>query len=432
MLGRIQSLTTDLLRVYEARGQGAVTVRHFNALRQVKELRERRDELRAKMRNSLVVSVGKRRKELVLHEDLAVIDYPSNTTTPTPGAQRRFARLDIYKGEEAISSAIRSLLSEGTPVVAFLQGYGQTTIRAGVADSYSEMVGALSDDGFEVRELDLQKVGFVPPDIDIVALLEPTRELRDRDVDALLAFLRRGGRVFLNLSYREQPVDYNPRFRKLGEALGFEVGAELVLHLVRDPRMPDAPGKAGIESQNVDVGLNPAHPITRSLARAGRVPQIKIAREFRQLAERPDGAHVDLSLMRTGPYAWLAPRYSAGGATDFRGPRNASQVAVRSVGGLIDVDPETGDRQGHLVLLGGAAFRNEAGGFQRNGDLALNIFNWLAARSELVTVRGTRYKTKRLEITQAQVDDVEWLLVGYVPGALLLCAILVFWRRRSA
>lgn len=432
VLGRIQSLTTDLLRVYEARGSGVVRVEHYDEMREVKRMRERRDQVRARQKNSIVVSVGSRRKELVLHEDLAAIDYPNPNAPPTPGGQRKFARLDTYKGEEAISSAIRSLLTEGTPVVAFLKGYGQATILEGVADSYSEFAGALADDGFEVRELNLQTEQAIPLDVDIVALLEPTRELRESDVEVLYAFLRRGGRMFLNVSYRELPVDYNPTFRGLATRLGFEVGSALVLHLVKDPRMPEAPGRAGLDSQNLDTVLNPAHPITRPLARAGRAPQVKIAREFRALLERPDGVHVDLSLVRTGPYAWLASRRSSGGTTDFTGPRDASQVAVRSIGGIVDIDPEVGDRQGHLVLLGGAAFRNEAGGFFHNGDLAMNIFNWLAARHELVTVRGTRYRSERLEITEPQVERVRDLLVWYVPGTLLALALVVFWRRRSA
>ncbi|MCA8943891.1 MAG: Gldg family protein [Planctomycetes bacterium] len=430
VLQRIQSLTTDLLRVYEARGRGAVHVEHFDEMREVKRMRERREELRARQRNSIVVSIGDRHKELILDEDLAAIDFPNPNAPPTPGGQRWFARLDTYKGEEAISSAIRSLLVEGTPVVAFLKGYGEATILEGVADSYSELAGALADDGFEVRELNLRKTQEIPSDVDIVALFEPTRELTDRDAEILLAFLRHGGRVVLNVSYRDLPVDHNPTFRGFGSRLGFEIGSELVLHLVKDPRMPDAPGRAGIESQTLDTVLNPVHPITRPLARAGRAPQLKIARELRTLAERPEGVHVDLSLLRTGPYAWLAPRRASGGTTDLSGPRDASQVAVRSVGGIIDVDPETGDRQGHLVVLGGVAFINA--GFASNGDLALNIFNWLAARQELVTVRGTRYQSKRLELNEVQTRRIGTLLGWYVPGALLALALIVYWRRRSS
>ena len=65
-----------------------------------------------------------------------------------------------------------------------------------------------------------------------------------------------------------------------------------------------------------------------------------------------------------------------------------------------------------------------------NGDLGLNIFNWLAERRALVSVRGDRYVSRRLEVVPQQLSRVRWLLVGGVPGGLFLLGLIVFWVRK--
>jgi hypothetical protein len=423
---RIRGLTNDVLRLYEIHGGDTVKVKHHDLLRDVESSRTRREELNLSIRNSVVVTLGKRHKALSLGGDLAQLSTPSRT--PLPGGKQPPPSLQTYKGEEAISSAIRSLLVEGTPKAYFLTGYGQATIRDGVADSYSELAVALTRDGFQVDEWNLGQKGVVPEDATVVALMEPNREMPDRDAEALYAYVRAGGRLLLNVSYQAVPADYNPVFPRLGELLGFEIGTDLVAHLVPDPRIPRAPGRGGFDAQNLVAQLNPRHAITAPLVREEIYPRFKVAREIRAREPRSETAHVDTSLVRTGPWAWIAMR--EGGDVNMAPPATELAFKERCIGALIDVDPESGGRPGAVVVLGGSAFRNEARGFDTNGDLALNIFNWMAQRRELVTVRGNDYRAHRLEVVEAQAVSVDRLLIWYVPGALALLALIVFFVRR--
>ncbi len=418
----LQQNTTDLLRTYDFLGGDAVTVTHHDLMRDVDAIRAVMQQIQNRNYNVVVIRRGSRSKVLHLVNDLADLELP-DASAPVPGGQQAVPRLRDYKGEEAISTALKQLLVEGTPKIYFLAG-NHVSLTDGIADSYSEMVGALADDGFEVASLSLAQEGRIPDDATVVAILEPRAELTDAEAELLIAFMRRGGRVFLNLAYSFVGPSWNPTMRALGERLGFEIGRELVCHIVEDPRNPGAE-MGGDYAVNLNLtDLNPVHPVTRVLLQNQRFPVVKGGREIRKVDGGEDGVRVDTSFLRTGPKAWIDPR-----ATRVP-PRQREAYASRCIGAVIDVDPTEGERPGHCVLLSGAAFVNT--GFSVNGDLALNLFNWLARRDALVSVRGNRYVSRALELKPQQLERMYQLLVFGVPGALLLLGVAVAWRRRRA
>jgi hypothetical protein len=241
-------------------------------------------------------------------------------------------------------------------------------------------------------------------------------------------YVREGGRMFINLSYQEQPPEWNPTLEPLGKLLGFEVGSDLLCQLVPDPLNPNSPGRDGTPFvRNLLIrGLNPGHPITKPLWLEGRLVQVLMARELRQRAEMPGDVRVDPSLLMTHQWTWAELR-GLGGEVDYRAPGSAGAFHSRSVGMVIDVDAP-GPSNGHVVLLSGVAFVN-AELFERNSDLALNIFNSLAERPVSVTVRSKAYQARDLQLVPQQLARISWLLIGGVPISLLILGIGVFWRR---
>lgn len=427
---RVQNLTRDLLRQYAYLGGDAVRVTHHDLLRAPKKVREVAKLVELQRTNSVVVKIGKRSKVLWVDGDLADVELPGARPQPgIPGGRMPVPILKAYKGEEAISSAIRSLLVEGTPVVYFLEGYGTDDISSPTGGSYSELAGALSDEGFQIRMLDLEGERQIPDDAAVVALIDPHREMSGAAAETLVAWVRRGGRVLINVGYWAVPADWNVRLDELGRRLGFELSDDLVCELIPDPMDPRRL-RMGPQTQNLVItNLNPVHPVTRPLLNRQRYPRLKMGREIRRLDPTPAGVRVDTSFLRTGPRAWLERR-GPDGQPDFVAPSDAGAFTSRSVGAVVDVDAEGGGRTGHVVVV--AAFGFENLGFKVNGDFALNLFNWLAERRELVRVRGQRYVAHRLELAPQQVERLRWLLVGGVPGGLVLLGLLVFWRRRSA
>ena len=423
---RLQDLTRDLLRQYDYLGGDAVEVTHHDLLQDPGRIREVMQAIQNRRYNSVILKLGNRSRVLSLEEDLAVFDHPALNTPQGMPVANQVPTLTDYKGEEAISTALKRLLVEGVPKIYFLDGYGSLP-GAAVASSNSEFWAALIEDGFEMAVLDTRGSQGIPADASAVVLLNPTRELLPADAEALYRYLRDGGRVLVSLRYYEQPADWNVTLRGLADRFGFEISRELVCHEVQDPANPSQGLMGTPQCQNlVAAAMNQAHPVTRPLARQRRYPVFKAGRAIRAVGGEEQGVRVDTSLLRTGPRAWLEQRGNSG-VVDYIGPPDAAAYTSRCIGAVIDVDSESSERPGHLVVLAGECFDNLSFGF--NGDLALNLFNWMAQREALISIRGQRYVSRKIELTPQQIGRIGWLLVAGVPGSLLALGLFVFWRR---
>ncbi|GAB4159828.1 MAG: hypothetical protein Fur0037_26920 [Planctomycetota bacterium] len=422
----LETLTRDLLRQYAYLGGEAVTVRDYNLDVEIEESRLAAQRFSVTSTNTVVVAVGGRHKKLSLQLDLGDIELPHLQPTAGP-ARRSVPVLRDYKGEEALSSAIKSLLVTGKPVVYFLTGYGEARRDQTNGGDYSILQDALVREGFEIRELALREAGSIPENATALALLEPQIDFSEEDANLLVSWLRRGGRLFVNYAW-VAVEERNPTGGALGRRLGFEVTREMVFQKVRSATGgPSLDGNPQV--MNLTCIYNPMHPITGPLSVANRTLSLKMGREFLQLAERPQGIRMD-SIVRTGPEAWTARMMRGPTGVpvfDYVAPRLEGALGPRDVGIAIDIDGEQEGVTGHAVLLAGLAFNNL--GMPVNGDLALNIFNWMAERKVLVTVRGDRYHARHVRIGKEQVDNIWWLLVVFVPGAFLLLGVAVAWRR---
>jgi hypothetical protein len=105
-------------------------------------------------------------------------------------------------------------------------------------------------------------------------------------------------------------------------------------------------------------------------------------------------------------------------------------VAVEK-GAIKDVITERGSTRmvvvGDSLFLGNLQIESAA-----NRDFAGNALNWLLERTQLLTGLGPRPITEyRIVMTKAQLQQAQWLLLGALPGAVLLLGGLVWLRRRS-
>lgn len=434
ILARLRELTSTLLQQYEFWGEDAVRVVEHDMYGDITGTREARSRFGGvdQMDDVLVVSVSRpghesRWRQLSLEGDLAVVDLPElRQSSPVPRAQ--VPVLKDYKGEEAISSALRSLQVQGAPRIYFLQSNSyDLALQGATGAGYSRLWQSLTDLGFDPQLLDLSRSAGVPKDAALVAVFEPRREFASSEVRALSQYVRGGGRLFLNYSFSNN-ASWNPTGGELGELFGFQVGSQPIFHPMRTL---DGQGVGGDPRvSKLDLVANPRHPITRRIGASNQMLQFDAARALSQLPATPEGVRFD-ALLQTGPNGWEAKRNEQGYIYD---PPPARFRQPFTVGLLIEVEGDApadgGERPTGLVAVTSGIFCNNLG-MAINGALATNIFNFLAERRVLLDIKGSRYVARHIRIGVDQMNNVWWFLVVVVPGSLLAGGLLVFWRRRQ-
>jgi hypothetical protein len=383
----------------------------------------------------LVVAVrlpGRERRfrKLSLPLDLGQIERPNQGAAPL--ARGSLPVLKRFVGEEQISSALKGLLVEGTPVAYLLRDFSPLLSLGEVAHGYSGFLAALAKSGFDVRDWRTSQQAGVPDDAALVIVLEPTADFPERTAQALFDYLRRGGRLLLNHAWSPLP-DGNGDGGRLGELLGFELSRQPVFHLIRETTGRTA-GR-GLDGDpavaKLQMFVNPLHPTTRRLAQSGRPMELATARAVRERPGAPAQVRRE-ALLRTGDQGWLAVTGSDG-YPSFRAPGAALQSFDVAMACEIDVAPDAvrpnGPKTGQAVVVGGV-FCNNAG-MALFGDLALNVCNWMAERKALMDLKAPGYEAKYLTLQPQQLARIGWFVVWGVPGAFLLVGVLVFLRRRQ-
>lgn len=438
---RLADLTRTLLVRYQHLGGESVKVLDHDMYGDAASTREAVQAFDYKVEEgeTLVVAVTMPKKErrfrkLSILAEMAHIEIPS---VPGPGGKPSLPVLKDYLGEVAISSALKGLLVQGTPIARVLKDYSpDLDVTKGAGTSYGSLLEALHLSGFDVQEFSFRDQPTVPPDTAVMLVLEPRREFSERDADALFAYAQRGGRVLIDYTYAaaEGGLEWNPAGGRFGELLGYEIGPQPIFHLVPDPGgrsgQRGIDGVPGVATLQLSYAL-PLHPLTQRWAQNGRPMEVKAAREVRERT-RPGGV-TQHPLLVTGPDAWTA-RPGADGYPDLRAPRVGMRQFLMAMCCEVAAVDASGDataqaRSGEVVITSGM-FCNNLGMQAGFGDFAVNVCNWLAERKVLMDIRGSRYQAHYLDLKEPQLRGIKSLLVYWVPGAFLGLGLLVWWRRR--
>ena len=324
----------------------------------------------------------------------------------------------LGRGESAAMAALLQVSrAPGDKVIYFLTGHGEASFSdASPVKGYTKLRGALVDEFYDERSLSLGASGaVVPDDATVVVVFGPNADFQPFEIEALSAYIQRGGALFVLLDPDSPPsflaflerygitlpglIAVDPKKRLFaGEMLTFRVTATSKPHpMIRSVNAPPIFSLAGVVEMQPDEkrGLFP-HAI---------------------LATSPQGwASLPENIPRTGIREFDEEQ-------DFRGP-------VPVAGEML---VQTGDAFGRIVVFGDADFLNnnmvEQGG---NRDLFVNAVNWLAEDPGQMAARPETQKsgTHQLFLTSDQIQYVLVASTVALPGSFLLIGVGIFtWRR---
>ncbi|HHI68958.1 MAG TPA: hypothetical protein ENJ97_06500 [Planctomycetes bacterium] len=430
---QLQDYTRRLLGVYQVESGGRVHVRVYDCDREIQDTKAAAARLHIERRlaspvDLVVVSSGKR-KEILTLWDMGLVRIPQ---VPIAGGTQGLPHLDSFTGEAALSTRIRALCVTGTPRVLFLVGHDEPPPDSTGPRGLALFKRALLQEGFKLGILDLRKKGKVPPSCDILAVIQPQRALTPEEVSEIRDWLTtRGGRIFVAQGWhRVYSVDLNP----LIGPFGITLGTNPVFTAVVDPSGTGRPVVTGDEKCRFLMisYLNPSHPITKDLGGARRMwLQLADALPVRVAASLPEGVEA-VPLATTNPLCW------EGRVDPLRGPIYVPPAGVFpterfhvAAAGQYAVPGKK--KKARCVVLGSseALLSYMLDRYQVNRDFLVNAFDWLADRTEMVSVAARERKSRTLPpISPQRASRLKFVALLVFPGLVLLFGLAVFFLRR--
>ena len=88
-------------------------------------------------------------------------------------------------------------------------------------------------------------------------------------------------------------------------------------------------------------------------------------------------------------------------------------------------------KEAKVVVVGDADFiDNQYIAKMYNGDLFLNMVNWLAGEEAFISIRPKATRGSMVLMTPQQTESIFFTSVLIFPEILLLAGIAIWWRRR--
>jgi gliding motility-associatede transport system auxiliary component len=332
---------------------------------------------------------------------------------PVPNStDREFRRKPVaFKGEMMFTSMLLAVTNPKQLKAYFLQGHGEPSLTDSSEQGYMKFAAILQQNYIDVQPLQLIGDNAVPDDCNLLILAGPTTALSDPELQKIDEYLAQGGRLFALFNYFSinRPTGLEPILSRWG--------VSVIADVVQEP-------KNTTSGQDVIVYNFSQHPVVEPLT--GLALQL--------ILPRPIGA-VDWKNPPADAPKVDELAYSSSGSTlagePGVAPRNYPlMVAVeqKPVVGVANLRGTT-----RMIVVGDSFFLgNRQIDSGANRDFVGYAVNWLLDRAALLKGIGPQPVTEfRLTMTRAQLQKVHWLLLGALPGAVLLLGGLVWLVRRK-
>ena len=346
--------------------------------------------------------------------------------------------------EESVTNALVKVTREGQKNIYFLEGHGEHNVNLTDQAGYNRIMQLLENQSYLVRSFSLLNEVEVPADCNVLVVAGPRTNLVGSEQEAIRDYLDRGGRALFLLN-----PDYPVESADLSELLArwkVRIGENVVIDESAVGRLP------GMNEYMPAVMQYPAHPITRPLGNT--VSFFPLVRSIEPASASDDTVEIQTIAM-TGARSWAetslpgspeeameyVPALDPG--TDEPGPVSIA-VAITAVPRALPrrdmatltpqemaMRPEEHEIKTRVVVVGNSSFASNAYiSLPGNGDLALNILNWLAQEEDLLAIRPKSSDTRLVQISLSQMRDI-FIITGILsPIGILIAGVMVWWRRK--
>jgi ABC-type uncharacterized transport system involved in gliding motility auxiliary subunit len=335
--------------------------------------------------------------------------------------------------EEAITTAIKKVMSEKTKVIYFVQGHNEGDLDDEKAGGLSGAKHLLENEGFAVRPLNLAAKPEIPTDGNVIAAWGAQRSFTKSEIDTLAQYLQRGGSLLVG----QNPILATTKDKLVSAGLdplldivGLEFKPAVILEQRIQPngRLAVTPQIAvadfakhqitnGFNSQAV-IGLFFAQPV----AQKAKFTATNVTRNVLASTSKATWAETDIGSI----FITQKPNPK----NKEIGPLPTAQVAELTL--PADAKNKISPK-GKIVVFGDANFGTnqliEAG---YNRDFFLNAASYLSGEEEAtISIRPKTWTTSTLEIKDTQRLAVAFMSIFLIPQLIMCLGTLIWTYRRS-
>lgn len=403
--------TLNLLREYMHTANGRLVMERVDPDRNLGRAGELMDRFQLERANVIIIAYGDRFR-VIDADDLATINY-------LPVASGGLPTVELFRGEQVITSSLFSLVEAEPARVYFLLGHGERDFED--HDPYvglSAIGQFIRRDYIELTPLRFSERPDLPDDADALIIAAPLRALSTPAIERIATYANRAGRLILMLD-----ADTDAGF---GATLA-DWGIDSIDNTLIDPART-------VSGFDVIVADYPTHPVTESLDDLASVfywPRALPLLEDGQRDEavdKPQATPIVVSSERS----WaerdpdLQP-YQFDADLDRKGPL---PIAVAVERGAV-ASREMNLSRSRIVVIGDVDFISNNGLSGANADLFLNALNWVLDRDPLIDIAPQAAGPIRLMISREQRKALFWVVVVGVPGLAATAGGIMWWRRRE-
>jgi ABC-type uncharacterized transport system involved in gliding motility auxiliary subunit len=358
---------------------------------------------------TLVVAAGTKFKTIGVYD---MYNYDTSNYDPAnPNSQPQLTSLSV---EQRVTSAVQYVTADRNVTAYVLSGHGELTLAA------LGMNTAVSNENYEVKDLNLLTASAVPADANIVLVLAPKKDLAPEDADKLRAWLAGGGRmvVLMDVITPGSPL---PNLAELLKTYGIQVQSVVVIEGDKN--------KVAAQNPLFVIPTLEYHDIVSPL-RTNNYDLVLIGAQAVQTLE------LKKRTLKIEPL--LTSSAQSYGKRDIANAKSAQREGGDVPGpftlavAITDPAQSAGGQDTKLVVVGNVKFLQSGLPSQvpGNGDFFMNALGWLKGQKESLSIRPKNVQQMRLSISNLWALILSGVVVIVLPLLILGSGFVVWMRRR--
>jgi hypothetical protein len=296
----------------------------------------------------------------------------------------------------------------------FLQGDGESSLTDNDDNGYAKFGLALVQNDLTVNNLELSGQTDIPMDCSLLIIAAPVTPLSQPALQKIDTYLQQGGRLLALFNYdewRRPPTGLEPILQRWG--------INVIAGYIKDPQYAIGDWAVEIRKFNQKSFVNPLTQLALEMVLPRAIAKVDWANppaNAPQVDELVFSSDTSLLMLANGVSV---------------APDSHSVVAA------VEQKPAVGiaNKRGYtrIVVAGDSHFlNNQLIDVAANRDFLNYAANWLLDRQEMLAGISPRPVTEyRLLLTQKERGQLNWLLLGALPGGILFFGWLVWLVRRK-